>query len=56
MQVNGKLRATISVVPDEAEDVIRNAALAEPAVQRAIADKEIRKFIVVKNRVVNIVV
>ena len=56
VQVNGKLRATISVVPDETEDVIRNAALAEPAVQRAIADKEIRKFIVVKNRVVNIVI
>ncbi len=56
VQVNGKLRATISVAVDESEDVIRTAALSEAGVQRAIADKEIRKFIVVKNRVVNIVV
>lgn len=56
VQVNGKLRATISVSVDEAEDVIRTAALAEAGVQRAVAEKEIRKFIVVKNRVVNIVV
>ncbi len=56
VQVNGKLRATITVPLDETEDAIRTAALAEPGVQRAIDGKEIRKFIIVKNRVVNIVV
>ncbi len=56
VQVNGKLRATISVPVDEAEDAVRATALEQAAVQRAVGDKEIRKFILVKNRVVNIVV
>ena len=56
VQVNGKLRATIDVVVDEAEDAVREAALEQAAVQRAIGEKQVRKFIVVKNRVVNIVV
>ncbi len=56
VQVNGKLRATIDVVVDEAEDAVREAALQQAAVQRAIGEKQVRKLIVVKNRVVNIVV
>ncbi len=56
VQVNGKLRATIEVIVDEAEDAVREAALEQAAVQRAIGEKQVRKFIVVKNRVVNIVV
>lgn len=56
IQVNGKLRATIDVVVDEAEETVREAALQQAAVQRAIGEKQVRKFIVVKNRVVNIVV
>lgn len=56
VQVNGKLRATIEVIVDEAEDAVREAALEQTAVQRAIGEKQVRKFIVVKNRVVNIVV
>ncbi|MEM7223038.1 MAG: leucine--tRNA ligase [Pseudomonadota bacterium] len=56
VQVGGKLRSTIEVPRDSEDETLREAALAEPAVQRAIADKALRKVIVVKNRIVNIVV
>jgi leucyl-tRNA synthetase len=56
VQVNGKLRATIAVARDCAEQVAKQAALAEPGVRRAMAEKPARKIIVVKNRIVNVVV
>ncbi len=56
VQVNGKVRAkmTISTAADKAE--IEAAALAEPNVQRHIEGKEIRKRIVVPGKLVNLVV
>ena len=56
VQVNGKVRATISLSLEATEDEIKQAALAETGVQRAIDGKDIRKVIIVKNRIVNIVV
>jgi len=56
VQVNGKLRGTIELPRDTAEAEAEQAALAEPGVQRAINGKPVRKVIVVKNRVVNVVV
>ena len=53
VQVNGKVKAKIVVAADDAEDAIREAALA--AVSNALAGKEPRKVIVVKGRLVNIV-
>ena len=56
VQVNGKLRATIQLPRDAAQSVAESAALAEDAVQRALAGKPPRKVIVVPNRIVNVVV
>ncbi len=56
VQVNGKLRGTIDLPRDAAEDAAERVALAEPGVQRAMAGKPPRKVIVVKNRIVNVVV
>jgi leucyl-tRNA synthetase len=56
VQVNGKLRATIELPLDAADQAAQDQALAEPAVQRAMGERAARKIIVVKNRVVNIVV
>ncbi|WP_085901566.1 leucine--tRNA ligase [Kiloniella majae] len=56
VQVNGKLRATIFLTLEASEDEIKQAALSETGVQRAIDGKDIRKVIIVKNRIVNIVV
>ena len=56
VQVNGKLRGTITAPRDCGEEVAKQAALAEPGVRRAMAGKPARKVIVVKNRIVNVVV
>jgi leucyl-tRNA synthetase len=55
VQVNGKLRATLTLPRDCAQDVAQAAALADVNVQRALEGKEPRKVIVVPNRIVNIV-
>lgn len=56
VQVNGKLRATIKLPKDIEKSDAEDSALSEPAVQRAIEGKTIRKVIVVPGRVVNVVV
>ena len=56
VQVNGKVRAKINVSADADEDVVLHTALADENVQKHMADKTIRKKIVVPGRLVNIVV
>ena len=56
VQVNGKLRARLTVVADVREEDLRAAALAEPAVQTHIAGKTVAGVVVVRCRLVNIVV
>jgi len=56
VQVNGKLRGQISVAADADKDTIEAAALADGNVQRFVADKAVRKVIVVPGRLVNVVV
>ncbi len=56
VQVNGKIRARITVPPDAEEAQIRETALADEKVKAAIEGKEIVKVLVVKGRLVNIVV
>lgn len=56
VQVNGKLRATLEMPRDAAEDEVKSLALANDNIQRAIGDKPIRRVVVVANRVVNIVI
>ena len=56
VQVNGKLRATLEMPRDAGEEVVKNLALANDNIQRAIGDQPIRRVIVVANRVVNIVI
>jgi len=56
VQVNGKLRGRISVAADADKEQVAAVALADENVQRFVADKEIRKTIVVSGKLVNIVV
>ena len=56
VQVNGKLRATISLERGAGEEAARAAALAEESVQRHIGDASIRKTIHVPDRLLNLVV
>ena len=56
VQVNGKLRAKISVAADADKQTIEDQALADEHVQRHTEGKTVRKLIVVPGRLVNIVV
>lgn len=56
VQVNGKVRGTIDVAKDAAEDAVREQALSLDNVASFIGDEDVRKVIVVPNRIVNIVV
>ena len=56
VQVNGKLRGSLDVARDTAEDEIRKQALAVSNVVKHLEGKTVRKVIVVPGRIVNIVV
>ena len=56
IQVNGKLRSRFNVPADADDNTIKEIALADSRTQTFIAGKEIRKVIVVKKKLVNIVV
>ena len=56
VQVNGKLRDTVSLPRDAEEDEARATALASAGVIRYLEGREPRKVIVVKNRIINVVV
>ncbi|BAP56149.1 leucyl-tRNA synthetase [Thioploca ingrica] len=56
VQVNGKLRAHITVAIDADKQTIETAALNEPNVQRFVGDKTVKKVIVVPNKLVNVVI
>ena len=55
VQVNGKLRGELLVSPDESEDNLKALALDLEGVKRNTEGKEIKKIIVVKGRIINIV-
>ena len=56
VQVNGKLRATITLPKGSDKTVTEQTAMANDDVLRAIDGKDIRKVIVVPDRIVNVVV
>jgi leucyl-tRNA synthetase len=56
VQVNGKLRGRIAVAADADRERVAELALADQNVQRFVADKTVKKTIVVPGRLVNIVV
>ena len=56
IQVNGKLRSRFSVSADIDDETVKEKALADERIQKFIDDKPIKKVILVKNKLVNIVV
>ena len=56
VQVNGKVRGRINVSPDASREIIEAAVMDEENVQKHIADKTVRKIIVVPGKLVNVVV
>jgi leucyl-tRNA synthetase len=56
VQVNGKLRAKMTVALDTPEETLKKLALAESNVQAHMHGKQVVKEIIVKNKLVNFVV
>ncbi|MCM1183729.1 MAG: leucine--tRNA ligase [Roseburia sp.] len=55
VQINGKVKATMAVALDEAEDAVKEKAHALPVIADLISGKNIVKEIYVKGRILNIV-
>ena len=56
VQVNGKLRSTISLARDCPKQEAEDAALASPVIVRCLESKVPKRVIVVPNRIINVVV
>lgn len=56
VQVNGKLRGDIKVAVDTPDDEVKALAMAHPNVRKYIEGREIRRVVVVRNKIVNFVV
>jgi leucyl-tRNA synthetase len=56
VQVNGKLRGRVTVPAGADEATVREAALADPNVQRFMEGKPVRKFVYVPGKLANVVV
>jgi leucyl-tRNA synthetase len=56
VQINGKVRARVTVRADASEDEMRDCALADAAVKGHTAGKTIRKVVVAKGPLVSLVV
>lgn len=55
VQINGKMRGTIECAKDADDETVKQAALQLDNVARQVSASGIKKIIVVKNRIVNIV-
>ncbi len=56
VQVNGKLRGTLEIAKDADKETVEQSALMLDNVQSFITGKEVRKVIVVPNKIVNVVI
>ena len=56
VQINGKLRGTITVKAESPEDLVFETASKDPAITKFLDGKQIRKKVYVKNRILNLVV
>lgn len=56
ISINGKLRGTLEASLDENEDKLKEDALQLESVKRHLEGQQIKKIIVVKNKIINIVV
>ena len=56
MQVLGKLRGTVTLPKDAAEEAVKEAALNETNVKRFIEGKQVVKTIYVQNKIFNIII
>ncbi|HAO93999.1 MAG: leucine--tRNA ligase [Deltaproteobacteria bacterium GWB2_55_19] len=56
IQINGKVRSKVNVPADSSEEFVRESVMNDEKAAGWIAGKEIKKFVYVPNKIVNIVV
>ena len=56
VQVNGKVKSTITVPSDSEDSVVIDAACADDKVKRLMEGKQLVKTIVVKNKLINLII
>lgn len=56
VQINGKVRAELTIAADASEKMIESAAIELPRIQEYLQGKIIRKMIVIPSRAINIVI
>jgi leucyl-tRNA synthetase len=55
IQIDGKMRGSVSVGADSVEDDVLIAAMKDPSIARHIAGKQVRKRVYVKGKILNLV-
>jgi leucyl-tRNA synthetase len=55
VQVNGKVRGTITLAVDADVELAKAAALAEPRIASHVQGKNVRKVIYVKGKILNFI-
>ena len=56
IQINGKRKTEISVAPDLSEEDLKDLVLEEEIIKKAMLNTELKRFIYVPKRIVNIVI
>ncbi len=56
VQVNGKVRAEITITVDAPEQLVREQVLAIPEIQKWVTDKTIKKFIYIPKKIISLVI
>jgi leucyl-tRNA synthetase len=56
IQINGKMRSKIFITQDMSEEEIKKIVLADEKVKRNLVGNEVKKFIYVKGKIINIVI
>ena len=56
VQINGKLRSKIMISPGISEDEMKRTALEEQKIREIVGNKTIKKVIVARGKLVNIVI
>jgi leucyl-tRNA synthetase len=56
VQINGKVRARLTVAADTSEEALRETALADPHVRQHIEGKTVKKVVVARGKLISIVV
>ncbi|MDE3234929.1 MAG: leucine--tRNA ligase [Bacteroidota bacterium] len=56
VSINGKMRTTINIALDASQEQVEQIVLSNEVVKKWVEDKPVKKFIFVKNKMVNVVV